>query len=170
MQANVHNRHGFGEQNGSHACIQIHINMFLHVLFKKHFPKSLSISQIMFPKSFRVFPFQWLFHNLFNNPVSFIFQSLVFSLNYIVGPIHVHTPVTPDRLKQTCCQWYIFLYLFPYALPNQSGLHCFWDKGEEHHPHAKHGWENALWILKQKRTWEQMVACLEWHNGLWLRC
>lgn len=121
MQGNMHNRHSYREQSGSHACIQIHINRFPRMLLEKHFPISLNISQIMFSKSFRVF------HSndcptIYRTTLSHcIFKFLVFTSKPHWRDYGVHTPVySSPRTYQACIQWYIFLYSLTY-LQNQNG-------------------------------------------------
>ena len=124
MQATMHNRHSDGKQSGSHACIQIHINMFLHMLLKKHFPISLSISQIMLSKSFRVFHSNDCSTIYLTTLSHFIFNSLVFSSKLHCRPHSCsYTSALMSRQSyQTCFQWCIVLCLFPYGT---SKAECF---------------------------------------------
>lgn len=111
MQGNIHSRHSYREQSRSHACIQIHINMFLPMLFEKHFPISLNISQIMFSKSFRVFHSNDCSTVYLTTQAHCIFKFLVFtSKPHCRHSLCAYTGVIfSSRTYQTCFQWYMFL-------------------------------------------------------------
>lgn len=131
----MHSRHSYREQSGSHACIQIHINMFLHMLFEKHFPMSLNISQIMFSKSFRVFHSNECSAIYLTTLSHCIFKFLVFtSKPHCSHCLCAYTSVfISSRTYQVCFRWYIFLYSLRYP-QTRMVVHYFeiWAKNTIH--------------------------------------
>lgn len=141
MQGNIHNRHGYREQSRSHACIQIHINMFLPMLFEKCFPISLNISQIMFSKSFRVFHSNGCSTVYLTTQAHCIFKFLAFTSKPLFVCIHRGNLLQLDLPNLLSV---VYVCVFPHVPLNQNGCALFIRYGEEHDPHVKPGWENAL--------------------------